>query len=138
MEKKYTNAKITTFRSRFNQLFEESDKTTTELAKELHVSNQTISAWKTGARSPKEPMIIGIAKHFGVSVEWLMGFDSQKETTWIDYREDVEEEQVPKTEEAKVISVGIDKMDPARREQALKVLQTIFSDIFDGSDNRGT
>ena len=40
----------------------------------------------------------------------------------------------PKTEEAKIISAGIDKMEPERREQALKVLQAIFTDIFDGGE----
>jgi len=74
-----TALKVTTFQQRFSDLFEESEKTIMTLAKELHVSNQTVSAWKTGARSPKEPTIIAIAKHFGVSVEWLMGFDVDKE-----------------------------------------------------------
>lgn len=133
----YTGKKIKTFRERFVELCNESPLGTVSLADKLHVSRQTINAWKVGTRSPKDLTVIAIAKHFGVSVEWLMGFDVQKETTWIDYQE-VEEEQVPQTKEAKVISAGIDKMDPARREQALKVLQTIFSDIFDGSDDRGT
>lgn len=134
----YTNKKIKTFRERFVELCDESPLGTVSLADKLHVSRQTINAWKVGTRSPKDLTVIAIAKHFGVSVEWLMGFDSPKETTWVDYQEVFEEEKVPKTEEAKVISAGIDKMDPARREQALKVLQTIFSDIFDGSDDHGT
>jgi len=70
--------KIMTFRDRFSSLVDESEKTTIDLAKELHVSNQTISAWKIGTRSPKEPTIIAIANHFGVTVEWLMGFDVEK------------------------------------------------------------
>ena len=73
-----TGLKVTTFQKRFEELFEESEKTTTSLAKDLHVSNQTISAWKLGVRSPKEPTIIAIADHFGVSVAWLMGFDTEK------------------------------------------------------------
>lgn len=44
----------------------------------------------------------------------------------------------PKTEEARIISAGIDKMEPERREQALKVLQTIFSDYFDGGEKNET
>lgn len=71
--------KQSTFQQRFKELFEESGKTITELSKELHVSNQTISAWKTGARSPKEPTILTIAKYFNVDVRWLMGFDVAKE-----------------------------------------------------------
>jgi transcriptional regulator with XRE-family HTH domain len=49
-----------------------------ELSKELHISNQTVSAWKTGARSPKEPTVISIAKYFKVHPAWLMGYDVDK------------------------------------------------------------
>ena len=67
--------KVSTFQDRFSELFEESKMTTTQLGKELRVSEQTISAWKVGSRSPKEPTIIMIANYFHVRVEWLMGFD---------------------------------------------------------------
>ena len=73
-----TNLKVSTFRERFTTLFEESEKTIKELSKDLHVSYQTISAWKLGTRSPKEPTIIAIAEIFGVDVRWLMGFDVEK------------------------------------------------------------
>ena len=73
-----TGLKVATFQQRFATLFEESEKTITELSKELHISNQTVSAWKTGARSPKEPTVIAIAKHFRVNVAWLMGYDVDK------------------------------------------------------------
>lgn len=73
-----TGLKVATFQQRFATLFEESGKTIMELSKELHISNQTVSAWKTGSRSPKEPTIIAIAKHFKVNVAWLMGYDVDK------------------------------------------------------------
>ena len=73
-----TGLKVSTFRERFTTLFEESEKTIKELAKELHVSYQTISAWTLGTRSPKEPTIIAISDYFGVDVRWLMGFDVEK------------------------------------------------------------
>ena len=75
----YSGLKVATFQERFASLFRESDKTIIELAKELHVSYQTISAWKIGTRSPKAPTVIAIASYFGVSVQWLLGFDVQKE-----------------------------------------------------------
>ena len=71
--------KVSTFQNRFNTLFEESEQTTISLGKALHVSSQTISAWNLGTRSPKEPTIIAIADYFGVNVEWLMGFNVEKE-----------------------------------------------------------
>lgn len=75
----YSGQRVSSFKERFNELFEESEKTNVSLGNDLHVSNQTISAWRLGVRSPKEPTIIAIAAYFHVSVQWLMGFDVQKE-----------------------------------------------------------
>ena len=72
--------KIQTFQERFSTLVDESEKTLTQLSKELHMSNQTLSAWRNGTRSPKEPTIIAIAEYFDVDVRWLMGFDVEKES----------------------------------------------------------
>lgn len=66
---------VSSFNERFNALCDGSRYNDTELAKELHVSKQTLSAWRSGIRSPKQPTIIMIAQYFNVSVEWLMGFD---------------------------------------------------------------
>ena len=74
----YTGQRVSDFRSRFNELFNESGKTNTDLGKDLHVSNQTISAWRLGKRSPKAPTVIAIASFFQVSPQWLFGFDVQK------------------------------------------------------------
>lgn len=73
-----TGQKIQTFQERFSTLVSESEKTLTQLSKELHMSNQTLSAWRNGTRSPKEPTIIAIAEYFNVDVRWLMGFDVEK------------------------------------------------------------
>ena len=43
-----------------------------------------------------------------------------------------------KTIEAKIISGGIDRMPPEKREQAIKVLQAIFADYFDGGEKNET
>lgn len=71
--------KVTTFKERFSELFDESEQTTAELAARLHVSKQTLSAWRLGVRSPKEPTIIAIARYFNVDEMWLMGFNVEKE-----------------------------------------------------------
>lgn len=131
-----TGDKVSTFRQRFTELFEESEKTITELANDLHVSNQTISAWKTGVRSPKEPTIIAIAKYFNVTVEWLMGFDVAKriipmQGTFSSVIGEVEQVHYPLTSEARIISGGIDKLPKEQREQALNVLQAVFAQYAD-------
>lgn len=70
-----TGMKVATFKERLSDVCELSLLSDTDLAAKLKVSKQTLSAWKCGVRSPKEPTIIAIAQYFGVSVEWLMGFD---------------------------------------------------------------
>lgn len=61
------------FRDRFCSLLESLSFNDTEVAAILGVSKQTVSAWRSGTRSPKRPTIVAIASHFGVSVPWLMG-----------------------------------------------------------------
>ena len=142
-----TGLKVATFKQRFAVLFDESEKTITELAKELRVSNQTISAWKTGTRSPKEPTIIAIANYFGVSVEWLMGFDVEKvsqadSSRPLDLQFFGSKSKEPKTTEAKILAAGIDKLPKEQREQALNVVKAMFmqyADYFEkGSESDDT
>lgn len=76
---KHTCIKVTTFKERLSDLCAENPMNDTEIARELRISKQTLSAWKCGTRSPKELTIISIARYFGVNVEWLMGFDVEKE-----------------------------------------------------------
>ncbi len=111
--------KVCTFRERFCELFDENRLTNVDLAKDLHVSNQTISAWRIGTRSPKEPMVIAIASRFNVSVEWLMGFD------------------VPRTRltcadaDMQRIRIALNKMNKDQLMQAANVLKAVFPDLFE-------
>ena len=61
------------FTSRFNELLSRASKPDAEIADDLGVSKQTISAWKNGVRFPKKPAIRIIADYFGVGVPWLTG-----------------------------------------------------------------
>lgn len=64
---------MATFQERFSELMSRYDGSDTAFADMLGVSKQAISAWKTGARSPKKPTIRAIADYFGVGIPWLMG-----------------------------------------------------------------
>lgn len=74
----FTGKKVSSFQERFSQLVEESGKSLVQLSKELHISNQALSTWRTGVRSPKEPTIMAVADYFNVNVQWIMGFDVVK------------------------------------------------------------
>lgn len=66
---------MSSFQERFNELLQRTGIDASTLAANLDVSKQTISAWKTGVRSPKRPVLKVIAKYFDVSLPWLCGLD---------------------------------------------------------------
>lgn len=73
--------KTTTNQERLNELFDEDPRNDTAIAAEFGVSKQSVSAWRSGLRSPKKKMLIAIADYYKVSIEWLMGFDVEKSGT---------------------------------------------------------
>lgn len=73
--------KTATNQERLNELFDADPRNDSSIAAELGVSKQTISAWRSGFRSPKKPMLIKIAELYHVSIEWLMGFDVDRSSS---------------------------------------------------------
>jgi len=61
-----------TFEEKLKNLREDSGLTQAELADELGVTEQTISAYERGHRLPKKQTLREIADLFGVSEEYLM------------------------------------------------------------------
>lgn len=115
--------KIATFQERFSELIDSSAKSRTVIAAEFGVAKQTISAWTTGQTSPRLPVVSSLAEYFGVSPEWLLGFDVPK----YDVSEKPPDEYSPITPEARILSKGIDKFPQAQREQALNVIRAMFA-----------
>ena len=52
--------------------------TATQLAEKLGMSKQTISAYTTGTRSPKRPVVYVMAEILHVNPLWLLGYDVSK------------------------------------------------------------
>ena len=71
--------KVATNQERLNELFDKDSRNDTAIAESLGVSKQAISAWRSGRRSPKKTMLVKISEKYNVSLEWLMGFDVEKE-----------------------------------------------------------
>lgn len=72
--------KYSTNQERLNELFENDPRNDTAIANALGVSKQALSMWRHGTRSPKKSVLIKIAKEYDVSIEWLMGFDVDRNT----------------------------------------------------------
>lgn len=50
-----------------------------EMAKKLGVSKSTITRYETGDMKPNIDMLIRIKEVFGVSLDWIAGFDTSEE-----------------------------------------------------------
>lgn len=62
---------------RLIQLKEERGLTSIEMAKKLGVNKSTITRYETGEIKPNVDMMILISQIFGVSLDWLAGFDTE-------------------------------------------------------------
>lgn len=121
----HTGKKVATFRQRFTQLCEESKLTDAEIGKKIGSSQQTVSAWQTGKRSPKPPTIIAVAKAFNVSVNWLMGFDCERDdsSTVISYDKAQEMLRIVLSEDELELLDLYNKADPVFQAEAKDMLR---------------
>lgn len=65
------------FSSRLTDLLEENKISTRQLAKDIGVSATSISDWSTGKIQPVAENIYLVAKHFGVSADFLLGLEDE-------------------------------------------------------------
>lgn len=61
------------FAQRLKQVREESGFSQAELAKEIDRSRTSVSGYETFDRLPDVETLLKLAKHFDVSLDWLMG-----------------------------------------------------------------
>ena len=122
--------KISTSQERLNELFSSDPRSDSAIAAELGVSKQALSSWRKGIRSPKKSVLIAIADMYHVGIAWLMGFDvpKEEETTVIPIE--------VKTEEARFVSMAMDKMPPEYREKAVNVLKAMYGEYFAETEDK--
>ena len=132
-----------------------------ELALELGISSAAVSNWENGKSDPSGERLRKLAEYFGTDEATILGenlpnpevpsdprYDSMSETEKIvQYVLDkigaapVGETIHAKTEEAKILARGIDKLPKEQREQALNVVKAMFaeySEYFEkGSEKDG-
>lgn len=120
------------FKENLNYYLAMSGKMQKDLAEYVGAKTTTVSGWTRGISYPRADAMEKIAMFFGIPTSKLVGepaLDSGTSQTLEMIN------TIPRSDEARIISAGIDKMSPDRREQALRVLQTIFADYFDGGKN---
>lgn len=60
---------------RLKELLASSGKMQKDVCKDLNISKQKLSKWKTGYNEPSIDEIIMIARYFDVSTDFLLGAD---------------------------------------------------------------
>jgi len=124
----YTRMKITTFNDRFDTLCSESSLNDIQIAQRLGVSKQTISAWRSGQRSPKQPTIRTISSYFRVSIRWLMGFDTPRYEEDATAKEDSVSEEIKYDENHRQLHDLVDRIPSDKEALAIRVLQQFLED----------
>ena len=92
-----------------------------ELAIDIGVSQPTVSEWESGKKDPSGDRLKALAAYFDVDELVILGQGSN--TT-----------RFPITDEAKIVSGGMDKLPKEQREQILNVIRAMFAnrpDIFE-------
>lgn len=73
---------FTAFRQNLTNLMESRGySSNNSLSADLGVPAATISRWKTGDRAPDLEYVIRLAEFFGVSIDWLLGFEQDRYST---------------------------------------------------------
>ena len=123
------------FRENLNYYLTTSGRLQKDLAEYVGAKTTTVSGWTRGISYPRADAMEKIAMFFGIPMSKLVDEPAIDEGM----RQNLAMiNSIPRSQEARIISGGIDKMPPDRREQALRVLQTIFADYFDGGEKNDT
>lgn len=70
-----------------SELREDNGLTQLELAKQLHISNSSISAYETGARVPSSETLKDFAEFYSVTVDYLLGLTDVPISPTVLYKE---------------------------------------------------
>ena len=107
---------MATFADRLKAIRESRGLTQDALADRVKTSKQVISRYENGDRIPKITMAQKLADALNVPLKELSGDDSDAPPLT----------PAPKTQEARIISEGVDRLPPKARKNALEFYNTLF------------
>ena len=116
------------FQYRLRKSLSEAGMTAAELSEKTGISEANISNYINGKYVAKQDKCYALALALRVDPGWLMTGDEPLKHAPAQVNR-------PQTQEARIISGGIDKMSPERRKRALKLLQAAFEEFSDSDFN---
>lgn len=98
-----------------------------DLAKRLNKNRATVYRYESNyIKSYSHDVMEDLAKALETTPAYLYGYDAPLQNTF--FEDQIIE--IPLSNEARIISEGIDRMPPEKRKQALKILQVAFPEFF--------
>ena len=101
------------------ELRKQKGMTQQQLADKVGISNVSLSNYERGAQMPDLITLSKIAIELDVSTDILLGI-----------QEEISENDVPRTDEARILAKGIDKLPKEQREQILAVFRAMYPNLF--------
>ena len=120
------------FGEMLKKLRKDRSMTLDEMAHRLGTTKQALSRYERGERTPKITVASKFAKELGVELSELIGYEPETIEP-AEFLKNEQENYIPSTNEAKIISRGVDGLDSDDRQKALNVLKIMFQqhgDIF--------
>ena len=119
---------------RLKALRKERHLTLEDVSRSLDISRANINKYENGnITNIPSNRIEQLARFYSVSPAYLMGWNEEPTSN---------ENTLPQTKEAKILSRGIDKLPKEQREQALAMFQVMFSpqyaDLFTKGEDDDT
>ena len=120
-----------TLYDRIRQLRIDAGMSQDDLARAMGYKDRSmITKIESGKVDISQKKILAFAKVLNTTPGYLMGWTEEPPDITAAPRQTVS------TSEARIISGGVDRMPPEKREQALKILQVAFAEFFkEGTDN---
>lgn len=105
------------FKKREKELREKNNMTMEQLAEKLGITKSRVNMWENTGTVPRQDVLIKLSQLYGVSADFLLG--------------NTIEGTDPNKPTLNRIQRGLNKMDNAQLDQAEKVLEAIFKDVFE-------
>jgi transcriptional regulator with XRE-family HTH domain len=98
----------------------------TEFANKIGVTQGTVSQWEHGLTRPNSDQLRSISNVFNISIDDLLKGESLIKPF----------PEVPKTQEARLLAKGVDKMPEAQRKAILNMMTGLYPGQFEKGNER--
>ena len=104
-----------------------------QLARKLHVTQRAVSQWEKNITTPAADQLKSLSEIFEITVDSLL--DETEQETKQAQRNHL------RTEEARILAQGVDRMPEADRKRAIEIMTMVFNqykDFFEKGEDDAT